>query len=828
MPHLRRAILLLSCAVALPAAAADPVRWPAAPNPVHRDAAQEARIEQILAGMTLAQKVGQMTQPEIKFVTPEQVRRFYIGSVLNGGGAWPGNNKYAALGEWVKLAEAYHQASMSTDLPIPVPVIWGTDAVHGHNNVLGATLFPHNMALGATRNPALVAEIGQAVARQVRASGIPWTFAPTLAVAQDLRWGRAYESYSADPALVEQLGGAFVRGLQGRLGSDESALATAKHFIGDGGTFLGRDQGQTRASEKTLRDLHGRGYYGALGAGAQTVMASFNSWFDTTTGKDQGKLHGNRHLLTTVLKEQMGFDGLVVSDWNGIGQVAGCSDTRCAPAINAGIDLVMVPEHWQAFIRDTIAQVERGGIPMARIDDAVRRILRVKLRAGLFDKSPAQNRFAGQPDALQARELARRAVRESLVLLKNQGPVLPLRRDARVLVVGKSADSLENQTGGWTLSWQGTGNKNSDFAAGQTVLAGLRELLGEQRVTYSLDGQGVRVADFDAVVAVIGETPYAEGVGDIPPWGTLRHADRHPEDLKVLQAVAGQGRPVVTVFMAGRPLYVNELLNASDAFVAAWLPGTEGGGVADVLVQGGAGFTGRLPFAWPREACPRGGKPLFAMGYGLHYGQKSAVPKLGTQRPHGGCAASRELPVFERSAQAPYALILNSPTNQWPELRIGDDLNSAWTQPDIELTTTDMHQQQDAKRLRWTGPATVLAYAPQRVDLQKNYRDAALVFDLRVEQPPTQPVWLAMGHRQELDLSALLAQAPLNKPRRFVVPLSCFAAAGADLSRIEIPFALSTSGRFTASLARIRIEAGAAKRPEAIPCSAMKGRPPGA
>lgn len=822
MPLLSRLTLSL-LVTASPCLAAEVVRWPAATSPVPRDAAQEARIAQILAGMTLPQKVGQMTQPEIKFVTPEQVRRFYIGSVLNGGGAWPGNNKYAALQDWVQLAEAYHQASMSTDMQIPVPVIWGTDAVHGHNNVLGTTLFPHNMALGATRNPALVAEIGSAVARQVRASGIPWTFAPTLAVSQDLRWGRAYESYSADPAVVEQLGAAFVRGLQGRLGTDESALATAKHFIGDGGTHLGRDQGQTRASEKTLRDTHGRGYYGALGAGAQTVMASFNSWFDTGSKKDEGKLHGHHHLLTTVLKEQMGFDGLVVSDWNGIGQVAGCSDTRCAQAINAGIDMVMVPEHWQAFIRETIAQVERGEIPMARIDDAVRRILRVKLRAGLFVKSPAQNRFAGQPEALQARELARRAVRESLVLLKNERQVLPLRRDARVLVVGKSADSLENQTGGWTLSWQGTGNQNSDFAAGQSVLAGLREQLGEQRVTFSVDGRGVRVLDYDAVVAVIGETPYAEGVGDIPPWGTLRHADRHPEDLAVLQAVSGQGKPVITVFIAGRPLEVNELLKASDAFVAAWLPGTEGGGVADVILQGGAGFKGRLPFAWPREACPKGGKPLFALGYGLQYGQLQSIPKLSTRHPEGGCAASKELPIFERSAQAPYALILNSPSKQWPELRIGDDLNGAWTRPDLELTTTDMHQQQDAKRLRWSGPAKLLAYAPQRVDLQKTYRDAALVFDLRVEQSATQAVKLALGHREQLDLTALLAQAPMNKPRRFVVPLSCFAAAGADLGKIEIPFALSTSGPFTASLARIRIEAGAARRPEAIPCAALKG-----
>ncbi len=621
--------------------------WPRVAAAYPRDPAQEAQVARIVAGMTLEQKVGQMTQAEIKSVTPDEVRRFCIGSVLNGGGSWPGGDKQARAAAWVALADRYYAASMATDMAVKVPVVWGIDAIHGNSNVTGATLFPHNIGLGAAHDPALVRRIGAAVGKAVRATGIDWVFAPTLAVAQDDRWGRTYESFSEDPALVRDYGAAYVAGLQGRFADDASVIATAKHFIGDGGTDQGKDRGESHAALARMIGVHAQGYAGALGAGALTVMASFNSWNDVAAGVDYGKMHGSRALLTGVLKEQMGFDGFVVSDYNGIAEVPGCSDDSCPQAINAGIDMVMVPEHWKSFIANTVAQVRAGAIPMARIDDAVARIVRVKLRAGLFGKRPSAGAWAGHDEAMLARPLARQAVRESLVLLKNNRRTLPLARGKRVLVVGKGADSLPLQSGGWSLSWQGTGNTNADFPNGDTILAGIRAAAGAARVTYSIDGSGVDPAAFDAVIAVIGETPYAEGDGDIGPSATLRHSSRYPEDLAVLRAVAGKGVPVVTVLLSGRPLYVNDLLNLSDSFVAAWLPGTEGAGVADLLFRDGAGrahdFTGRLSFSWPASACQtplnRGDanyRPLFATGYGLNYAHGAGVAHLDAGYPAGG------------------------------------------------------------------------------------------------------------------------------------------------------------------------------------------------
>ena len=839
--------------------------WPRLSSPVPRDATQEARIAQILAGMTLAQKVGQMTQPEIKAITPDEVRRYAIGSVLNGGGSRPGDDKRAPLTAWLALAEAYHAASMATDMAIPVPVLWGTDAVHGHNNVFGATLFPHNIGLGATRDAALVREIGAATARAVRASGIPWVFAPTLAVVRDDRWGRTYEGFSEDPAIVAQLGGAAITGLQGTLGSDASVLATAKHFIGDGGTALGRDQGINHATRAEMIALHGAGYYSALAAGVQTVMASFHSWQETTAdgrpGTDHGKMHGSHHLLTEVLKGRLGFDGLVVSDWNGVGQVPGCTPASCAVAINAGIDLVMVPEQWREFIANTIAQVQRGEIPLSRIDDAVSRILRVKLRAGLFNQGPAQNAYAGRPEALLARSLARQAVRQSLVLLKNNRPlaltepagppVLPLARSARILVVGKSADSLQNQTGGWTLSWQGTDNRNSDFPAGDTVLAGLRQALGAERVSFSETAEGVDARQFDAVVAVLGELPYAEGTGDIPPSGSLHHSSRHPEDLAVLQRVAGRGVPVVTVFLSGRPLHTNDLINLSDAFVAGWLPGTEGAGVADLLVrqEGNSGsfdFSGRLGFSWPRSACQTplnagdaGYAPLFALGHGLRYASHgNNLPQLENLRPSGACAAQSELPIFNQSAQPPYSLNVGSLDGSWPDADLGNDLNAVIEQPAgrpaVRVSTVQINTQQDARQVAWLGPARFFAWAAQRAALA-SFTDAALVFDVVVSQAPGAPVLLGMGcgsgclgslagsagpgGLRQVDLGPLLHRVPLQQRQTIKLPLACFAKAGLDLDRIEMPFSVATTAPFTAAFTAIRVVAGAARDADAQRCA---------
>ena len=630
-PALKLSLSLLLLAGCAPGAITAPAPVAVA-APAAADAAMERRIAEIVAGMTLEQKVGQITQPDVRYITPDEVRRYYIGTVLNGGGAWPDNDKRSTLADWAAWADSYADAAMATDMPVRIPLLWGTDAVHGHNNVSGATLFPHNIGLGAANDPDLIERIGRATARQVRATGVNWAFAPTLAVGQDRRWGRTYESWSSDPALVRRYGEAMVRGLQGGLTGDADVLASAKHYLGDGGTFNGVDQGQTRATREELLETHGAGYLGALAADVQTVMVSYSSWYDTAAGADHGKMHGNGDLITGYLKGELGFDGLVVSDWNGIEQVPGCAKDHCPQAVNAGIDVFMVPEDWRAFIANTLADVREGRIPEARIDDAVTRILRVKMRMGLFDRPTSDSPLTGRVDALNAAELAREAVRKSVVLLKNENDALPLTRGRRVLVVGASADSLSNQTGGWSLTWQGAENTNADFATGQTLLAALREALGEANVAFSADGTGVDVSQYDAVVAVLGETPYAEFNGDVRFPTPVQHSLQHPADLAALQAVSGKGTPVVTVLYSGRPAYANDLINLSDAFVAAFLPGTEARGLADVLVGGEHDFSGRLSFAWPGSACSTGERPgdrvQFPRGYGLSYARPVPVGAL--------------------------------------------------------------------------------------------------------------------------------------------------------------------------------------------------------
>ncbi|MDY6922946.1 MAG: glycoside hydrolase family 3 protein [Pseudomonadota bacterium] len=613
----------------------------AAGSPSRLDPAMERRIAGIVAGMTLEQKVGQMTQPDVRYITPDEVRQYYIGTVLNGGGAWPEMDKRSTVADWAAWADAYADAALATDMAVKIPLLWGTDAVHGHNNVSGATIFPHNIGLGAANDPALIERIGRATARQVRATGITWAFAPTLAVGENRRWGRTYESWSSDPALVRRYGEAMVRGLQGDLTGEGDVLASAKHYLGDGGTFDGVDQGQTRTTREDLLGRHGAGYLGALDADVQTVMISYSSWYDTAAGRDHGKMHGNRDLIAGVLKDELGFDGLVVSDWNGIEQVAGCAKDRCVQAVNAGIDVFMVPEDWRAFIANTVADVREGRVSQARIDDAVTRILRVKMRSGLFDRPAAASALTGRAEAINAADLAREAVRKSVVLLKNDNAALPLRAGRNILVVGASADSLSNQTGGWSLTWQGTENTNADFATGQTLLVALRQALGADKVTWSADGAGVDVSRFDAVVAVLGETPYAEYNGDVRFPTPVQHSLQHPADLAALQAVSGKGVPVVTVLYSGRPAYANDLINLSDAFVAAFLPGTEAAGLADVLVGGAHDFTGRLSFAWPGSACSTGDGPgnrvQFARGYGLGYAAPAPVGRLPLPATPAAC-----------------------------------------------------------------------------------------------------------------------------------------------------------------------------------------------
>jgi beta-glucosidase len=591
----------------------------------------EAKVAALLARMTLEQKIGQMVQPDIRSITPDDVRKYRLGSVLNGGGGFPGENKHASIADWVALADRYYDASMDTaNGQLAIPIIWGTDAVHGHNNVIGATLFPHNIGLGAAHDPALIERIGAATAREVAATGLDWAFAPVVAVVRDDRWGRTYESYSEDPQIVREYADRMVRGLQGARGSREfldasHVLASAKHFIGDGGTADGVDRGDTRVSEEDLLRIHGQGYVSALEAGVQTVMASYNSWNGL-------KVHGSEQLLTKVLKQRMGFDGIVVSDWDGVDEVQGCSKDKCAQAINAGIDMAMVPNDWKNFIGNTLEQVRAEKIPLTRIDDAVTRILRVKYRMGLFERGrPSSRPLANKREVVGApehRALARQAVRQSLVLLKNERGLLPLRRNSRVLVAGDGADNISKQSGGWTLTWQGTENSNADFPGATSIYQGITRAVADSGGKASLGVDGLQAARPDVAIVVFGEDPYAEWFGDLK---SIDYRGAGGPELALLQQLRQASVPSVCVFLTGRPLWIEPELAACDAFVVAWLPGSEGGGVADVLFRKANGkvnydFTGKLSFSWPRSvsqtALNRNDAdydPLFPYGFGLKY-----------------------------------------------------------------------------------------------------------------------------------------------------------------------------------------------------------------
>ncbi len=576
-------------------------------------------------------------------------------------------------------------------------------------------------------------------------------------------------------------------------------------------------------------NIHGQGYYPALQAGAQTVMASFNSWNDVAAGVDYGKMHGSRAVMTGILKARLGFDGFIISDWNGIAEVPGCRNDSCPQAVNAGIDMFMVPDDWKAFIANTTAQVNAGQIPMSRIDDAVTRIVRVKLRAGLFDKPPSQNAHAGKVQSLQARALARRAVRQSLVLLKNEGPALPLARGKKILVVGKSADNLSNQAGGWSLTWQGTDNSNADFPNADTILAGIRDAAGAANVTYSLDGRGVDLSRFDAVIAVIGERPYAEGDGDIGPSGTLRHSSRHPEDLAVLETVAGKGKPVITVMVAGRPLFVNDLLNLSDVFIAAWLPGTEGKGVSDLLVKGGKAydFTGRLSFSWPKSACQTSLNvgdadyaPLFAYGYGLNTATRSRLGKLDASYAPGGCGITNSYPVFGQADRASFPLAIRSGDAVKP---LGDDLNATVTLPGVTAQTAQINTQQDAKLLTWSGPAALEARGAHPVaPPAQALAGGVLRFDTIVSAAPAGNVSIAMqcaaGCGTPLDATALFRRLAGKGKQGVKIPLSCFVSKGVDLARVDTPFSVRSDAPFAASFANIEILGGAAADADTVRC----------
>lgn len=803
--------------------------WPRLHSAIAPDPDIEQRLEQLLAQMSLSQKVGQMIQPEIQQVTPEDVRDFHLGSVLNGGGSVPGHNRYAQAADWVALADSFWEASMDQSPGrVPIPIMWGTDAVHGVGNLVGATLFPHNIALGAAHNPDLIREIGAATAREIAATGLDWDFSPTVAVARDDRWGRTYESWSEDPALVRRYAGEMVKGLQGE-GSerldDRHVIATAKHYIGDGGTRNGIDRGDSVDSEQRLRDIHGAGYFSAIEEGVQAVMASFNSWHGEP-------LHGHYHLLTTVLKEQMGFDGLVVGDWNGHAFIPGAEVLNCPQAINAGLDIFMVPHpEWKTLFHNTVEQAENGTIPMARIDDAVRRILRVKLRAGLFERgAPSSRSLAGQQKILGApehRALARRAVRESLVLLKNREQLLPLNPGQRILLAGDGANNISKQVGGWSITWQGTGTTMQDFPGATTLQDGIAEAVEAAGGELHVDPEGESDWPADVAVVVFGEDPYAEMQGDVQ---NLQYKPRDTRDWELLKKLKARGLPVVGLFITGRPLWINRELNACDAFMVVWQPGTEGAGVADVLFSDIGGqvrhpVRGRLSFSWPKrpDQAPLnpedpGYDPLFPGGYGLEYGQ---LDELGDDLSEEG------MPVAE--TEAVWELFKFRPLDAWQlELEGSKNDRAVMTGKAAEVSTlwleaVDRDVQEDARRAVWNGEGfglLSLATADRQVLTEYWRQGGAIVVDLKVDKVPSEPVSMRVGCGpsaiSQVDVTGELAELAGQGWQTLVVGLNRFPDVGSDFglvlppeeffTRVLEPFSLATEGVLDLTFSGVRIE----------------------
>lgn len=583
---------------------------PAAAAPL---TAYDAPAKKLLATLSLEEKIGQMTQPDQKFLKSiDDIEKYHLGSLLSGGDSDPkaGNS----LGAWTEMYERYQKRALAAKPRIPL--LYGVDSVHGMNNVLGAVVFPHNIGLGCTRNAKLVEEIGRVTAEETRATGINWAFSPCVTVPQDIRWGRTYEGFSEDPAIVAPLGGAATRGLQhGALANPLAVLACVKHFAGDGGTAFDAskkfplDRGNTKGDEQALFDLHIAGYIPSVAAGAGSIMPSYSSW-------NGEKCSGNKRLLTDILKGKLGFQGFLISDYNALDELPGSTKEQIAQSINAGMDMVMVPERYAQFFQLLGENVREGKVPQSRIDDAVLRILRVKFAMKLMD--PKTNLMSSQQaterfGSAAHRAVARQAVRESVVVLKNDGRVLPVAKGAaRIHVAGKSMDDLGNQCGGWTITWQG---KSGAVTTGTTILGAIREATSA-KITTSLDGSGAEGAAL--AIAVIGEKPYAEMMGD-------RTDLKLPaEDVAAVKALKRAGVPVVAVIVSGRPLVIDEILADADAIVAAWWPGTEGHGVADVLF-GRHQPLGKLSFTWPAAASTSfhrgdsGYKALYPLGHGLSW-----------------------------------------------------------------------------------------------------------------------------------------------------------------------------------------------------------------
>ena len=774
-----------------------------------------AFVDELLSEMTLEEKVGQTIMADLDFIKPSDLDRYPIGGILNGGNTSPNGNQRASTNEWKQLAQDFYDESITSGADIPI--LWGTDAVHGHSNVFGATIFPHNIGLGASANEKLLKDIGSAVAEEVLATGLYWTFAPTVTVPQDYRWGRTYEGYSESPELVSKLGEAFIYGLQGSgeqfLGSNK-IIGTAKHFLGDGGTYLGVDQGDTKVSENILKEIHGTPYYSALDACIQTVMASFNSW-------NGSKVHGNEYLLTEVLKNQMGFDGFVVGDWNGHGQIPGCSNGSCPESLIAGVDMYMVPENWKDLYRNTLRQAENGDIPIERLNDAVRRILIVKERLGLFNgKKPSNSPFS-EVGLQHNRDISRQAVRESLVLLKNNKNVLPIKQGKRVLVIGPDADSLRTQTGGWTLDWQGTNNQNKDFPNSITFLDALKEEIGAENVTHVQFLNNVNAEDYDLAIVAYGEQPYAEGVGDRSNlnFSSKRH-------IAFLELLAENKIPTVSLFFTGRPLWVTKEINLSDAFVVAWLPGTESRGMTDVMVNSDKtnyDFTGKLPFSWPKNTYQANlnyydatSDPLFSYGYGLTYEDNIVVPDLD----EGEINANEQLKKIELlkgTISENFIGYIQESNLQQVQL----SSNKVSSQNNIvKVDLIDIDKQDDTLNLQIneTDHLNSFLLLSKEILNLRSFDDGYINLRARVNNTNDDIKYLiscGIGCTPVLDLSEFLTKS--DSFIDYSLPIKCFSNnSSLDLSKVNLPLYIATKGPLDLDL--MNVEIGRQKGEKVLEC----------
>lgn len=785
---------------------ARPEIWPAYKYPVAIRADDRKMIAGLLTRMTVEEKIGQLVQADLCCVKPEDLKRYKLGSILVGGSSGPNGNDLAPPPEWLKAADEFYMASVDkSDGGVGVPIIWGIDAVHGNSNIIGATIFPHNVGLGAARDPDMIERIGRATAEEIRVTGQEWTFAPTVTVPQDWRWGRAYEGYSSDAKLVASYVGAMVRGLQGGPDSYDLlkgpwVIASTKHFLADGGTENGTDQGNANISEEALRDIHGLPYGPAIENGVSTVMVSYSSW--------QGrKMTGNKSLLTDVLKDRMGFGGFVVSDWNAHAQLPGCSNEACPQPLLAGLDMYMAPDTWRGIYADLLARAKSGELPMTRVDDAVRRILEVKARLGLFKAGkPSSRPLSGEWGRLgspQNRALAREAVRKSLVLLKNNG-ILPLKPGGRLLVAGEGADDIARQSGGWTISWQGTGLNNSQFPGATSLWSGFKQAVEAGGGKAELSPDGSFKAKPDAAIVVFGETPYAEFQGDRPTL-TLDPERRAP--FETMRKLKAQGIPVVAVMLTGRPLYVNPALNTADAFVTAWLPGSEGGGVADVLIGDRSGksrfdFAGKLPVAWPRTVSMADGA-LFDFGYGLTYAA-----------PGPAWSALPELNITDLAGDSRLWFTAGNPAARWSLLAGGDgnqELTRITNVPTqvadgrIRITAENYRVQEGARRFTVSGgPATVALRNFEAIDLDRETN--ANVFLLVTMRVWGAPDTMTIGARSGGTLTSVPIKVPAGANYvRYGIPLRCLRDKGVKVGSLADPFVLQTQGAADFAIGEVRL-----------------------